>query len=160
MINSIKVYNWENIERWVIWYIIVFSIIIFFVLFSFLKWWVMWAISVLFIFLVIIVSYIILYLMSLKKIEIQLYDWYFIVWDRTYSFDELQWFNAELSNKWEILNFILIPRKTLYPLKYKLIDSQENVKSFISDVIKIWLPIYADYEADKMYKIIKYLKLW
>ncbi len=95
-----------------------------------------------------------------KKIEVQLYDWYFIIWDRTYSFDELQWFNAELSNKWDILNFILIPRKTLYPLKYKLIDSQENVKKFISDLINLWLPIYSDYESDKMYKIIKYLKLW
>ena len=160
MINSIKVYNWDYIERWILWYIIVFSIIIFFVLFSFLKWWVIWAISVLFIFLVIIVSYIILYLMSLKKIEIQLYEWYFIVWDRTYSLNELQWFNADLSCKWEILNFILIPRKTLYPLKYKLIDSQDKVKEFISDVIKLWLPIYADYEVEKMYKIIKYLKLW
>ncbi len=160
MINSIKVYNWDYVERWVIWYIVVFSVIIFFVLFSFLKWWVMWAISVLFIFLVIIVSYIILYLMSLKKTEVQLYEWYFIVWDRTYSFDELQGFNAELSNKWDILNFILIPRTTLYPLKYKLINSQNDVKIFISDVIKLWLPIYSNYESDKMYKIIRFLKLW
>jgi len=160
MIDSIKAYNGEYIKRGVLWYIIVFSIIIFLIIFSFLKWWIMWAISVLFIFLIIIVSYIILYLMSLKKIEIQLYDWYFIIWDKTYSFDELQWFNADLSSKWEILNFILIPKKTLYPLKYKLRDSQDKAKNFISNVIKLWLPIYSDYENVKMYKIIKYLKLW
>jgi len=100
--------------------------------------------------------------MSLKKIKIQLYDGYFLVWDKTFSFNELQWINADIDKDWNIINFIIIPKATLYPLKYKVVNfaNQDKIKKFISNIINQWVLIYSDYENEKMYKIIKFFKLW
>ena len=157
---SIKVYNWEKIKRGPLWYIIFTSLVVFLVVYSFLKWWLMWGISVLFIFLVIVVSYVIIYLMSLKKTEIKLYDWFFVVWDRKYNFDDLLWFNIELDNNWNFTNFVIIPKNTAYPLKYTIISDFDEVKEFYKSLTEMWLPLYWEYENDRMYKIIKFLKLW
>lgn len=160
MLFSLWIYNWEHIERGIFWYIFFFSVVIFLILFSFFKWWIMWWISVIFIFLIIIVWYIILYLSSLKKTNLELYNWYFIINNKTYSFNELLWFNVGLNNKWDFTYFAIIPQNTWYPIKYTINDNQENTKKLIEKLIELWLPIYAEYENDKMYKLITRLKLW
>jgi len=161
MIDSIKVYNWEKIERWPIWYIVFITMVIFLIVYSFFMWWLMGWISVLFLFLVVVVSYIILYLMSMKKTEIQLYDWFLMVWDKKYNFQELVWFNIELDKKQEkFTTFILVPTNSQYPLRYTLISWFDEVKSFYKNLTDLWLPLYANYENDRMYKIIRFLKLW
>jgi len=120
----------------------------------------MWWISVLFIFLVIVVSYIILYLRSFKKIKIVLNDNYFTVWDKTYSVSELLGVNAEYDEKTgKFLTFILVPRATAYPLKYTIAETDiEKIWKFISNVLE-QVPVYSDYENDRLYKTIQALKL-
>jgi len=156
---SIKVYNWDKIERWPIWYIIFTTIVVFLVIYSFLKGGMMGWISVLFIFLVIAVSYVIVYLMSMKKTEIKLYDWFFLVWDKKYNFDDLLWFNIELDDNWNFTNFVIVPRNTSYPLKYRIISSFDEVKEFYKALMEMWLPLNWEYENDRIYKLIKFLKL-
>lgn len=160
MINSLNIYSWEKIDRSPLWYISFFSISIFLILFSFFKGWVMWWISVLFIFLIILISYIIIYLVSLKKTTLYLYDWYINIKDKNFFFNELLWFNVELDKNGNFTNFVIIPSRTAYPLKYTIIDEQEKIREFIKNLIDKDLPLYGDYENDKMYKIIKFLKLW
>ena len=116
-------------------------------------------ISILFIFLVIVVSYIIVYLMAMKKTEIKLYDGFFLVWDKKYNFDDLLWFNIELDNKWNFTNFVIVPRNTSYPLKYRIISSFDEVKEFYKALMEMWLPLNWEYENDRIYKIIRFLKL-
>ena len=160
MLASLKVYNWENIKRWPIWYVSFITIIVFLIVYSFLKWWLMWWISVLFLFLVVVVSYIILYLISLKKTEVLLYDWFLMIWDKKYNFDELLWFNIELDDNQNFTNFIIVPSNTWYPLKYTIRDDFEAVRDFYTKLNELWLPLYSKYEDDRMYKIIRALKLW
>ncbi len=157
--KKLKVYNWELVKRWPIWYVFFISLMIFLVLYSAWHWSIMWTISIIFIFLVIIVWYVISYLISLKKTEITLEDWYFIIWWKTYSFDNILWFNVELDNNWNFTNFVLSTKDTNLPIKFKIDDSIENTKKFIQSTIETWLPLYNWYEQDKMYKIIKLLKL-
>jgi len=159
MIASIKVYNGEKIKRWPIWYSIFTTFAIFLIVYSFLKWWLMWWISVLFLFLVILVSYVILYLMSLKKTEIKLYDWFLMVWDKKYDFSQLLWFNIELDNKWNFTTFILVTQNS-YPLRYTIISWFDEIKDFYNKLKEQWLPVNWDYEKDKLYKMIRLLKLW
>jgi len=157
---SIKVYNWERIKRGPLWYTIFITLIVFLIVYSFLKWWIMWWISVLFLFLVVIAAYIVIYLMSFKKTEITLYDWFLMVWEKKYNFDDLLWFNIELDNNWNFTNFIIVPKATWYPIKYTINSTFEEVKDFYTKLTELWLPLYADYENDRMYKIIRALKLW
>jgi len=107
-------------------------------------------ISVLFLFLVIVAAYIIIYLMSFKKTEIKLYDWFMLVWDKKYNYDDLVWFNIELDNEWNFTNFIIVPKATLYPIKYSIISSFDDVKAFYMELTWLWLPLYADYENDNL----------
>lgn len=159
MNNSLKIYAWEKITRSPLWYITFFSISIFLIVFSFFKWWILWWISVLFIFLVIVISYIILYLISLKKTVLYVEDWYIRIKDKTFSFNELLWFNIELDKDGNFINFVIIPANTAYPLKFTINDTPENTKKIIALLIEKKVPLYAEYENDKMYKIIKFLKL-
>ena len=119
----------------------------------------MWAISVAFIFLVIVVGYVISYLMSLKRTEIVVEDWYLIIWDKTYPFDQLWGFNVELDEKSNPTNFVISPKDSNLPLKFAIDDDFENVKKLVSDLLEKWLPLYNKYEQDRFYKIVKLLKL-
>ena len=160
MPDNLLVYDGERKKRWPFWYIFFTSVIVFLIVYSFFQWWLMWWISVLFIFLVIVVSYIILYLRTFKKIKIVLNDNYFLVWDKTYAFSELLWVNAEYDEKtWKFLNFILVPQSTAYPLKYTIAEEDmEKVGKFISNVLEK-IAVYSDYENDRLYKVIQTLKL-
>jgi len=100
-----------------------------------------------------------MYLISMKKTEVQLYNGYFIIQDKTFSFWDLLWFNIEIDEKWNFMNFIITPISTGYPLKYTIFDSADNVKNFVTKVLELQVPLYDWYEKDKMYKIIKTLKL-
>jgi len=156
---SIKVYNGERIKRGPLWYISFVTLIIFMVVYSFLKGGIMWGISVLFLFLVVIAAYIIIYLMSFQETEIKLHDWFLLVGTKKYNFDDLLWFNIELDENWNFTNFILVPKSTWYPIKYTIISSFDEVKDFYTNLIEMGVPLYADYENDRLYKIIKTLKL-
>ena len=101
-----------------------------------------------------------MYLISLKKTNLYVYDWYINIKDKNFSFNELLWFNVELDKDGNFTNFVLIPVKTAYPLKYTINDAQEKTKEIIKILINKNLPLYADYENDKMYKIVNFLKLW
>lgn len=160
MINSLKIYSWEIIKRSPLWYIIFFVIIIWLISLSFFQWWLAWWVSVLFIFLIIIVSYVIVYLYAIKKTVLKIYDSYFDLNEKKYFFSELLWFNIGLDSKWDFSTFIIIPRGTNYPLKYTIIDDNEKIKKVVDDLIKLGLDVYSDYENDKLYKIITFLKLW
>lgn len=159
MNNSLNIYAWEKIYRSPLWYIFFFSISTFLIMFSFFKGWIMSWISVLFIFLIILISYIIIYLISLKKTTLYVYDWYINIKDKNFSFNELLWFNVELDKDGNFTNFVIIPSRTAYPLKFTINDDYEKTKSIIKSLIDKNLPLYADYENDRMYKIITFLKL-
>lgn len=160
MNNSLNIYEWEKIERLSLWYIIFFSISIFLIVFSFFKGWIMWWISVLFIFLIIVISYIIMYLISLKRTILYVNDWYINIKNNNFSFNELLWFNVELDKNGNFTNFVIVPVRTSYPLKFTINDTQEKTKDIIRVLIDKNVPLYVDYENDKMYQIIKFLKLW
>ena len=157
--KRLKVYNGELVKRGPIWYVIFGSFMVFLVFWSVFHGSLMWAISVAFIFLVIIVGYVLSYLMSLKKTEVVVEDWYLIIWNKTYSFDQLYWFNVELDEKSNPINFVISLKNSNLPLKFTINDSFENVKEIISELIEKWLPLYDWYENDKFYKIIKMLRL-
>ncbi len=160
MNNSINIYAWEKIKRSPLWYIFFFSISIFLIAFSFFKWWIMWWISVLFIFCIIFVSYIIMHLISMKKTILTVNDWYINISDRNFSFNEILWFNVELDKNGDFTNFVIIPSKTSYPLKYTINDNYYKTKEVIKILINKNVPLYSDYENDRMYKIVTFLKLW
>jgi len=160
MNNSLNIYTWEKIDRSPLWYISFFSISIFLIVFSFFKWWIMSWISVLFIFLIILISYIIVYLISLKKSILYIYNGYLNIKDKKFPFNELLWFNVELDKNGNFTNFVIIPYRTNYPLKYTINDEYDRTKKIVEYLIDIGLPLYVDYENDKMYKIIKFFKLW
>jgi len=157
--KQLKVYKWEIISRWPLWYVMVFSIIIFLVLYSFFQGSLMGGLSVLFIFLVIIVWYIISYLISLKKTTIKIEDNFLLIWDKPISFDKIIGFNVELDNKGKFKNFVLSTIDSELPLKYTIDDTSENVKQFVSNLLDKGLSLYDWYENNRFYKIIKFLKL-
>lgn len=161
MIDSLNIYEWEIIKRWPLWYISIFSISSFLIFFSFFKWWLTWWISVLFVFAVIMVSYVFLYLVSLKKTTLQIYDWYFLIKDKSFPFSELLWFNVEFNENWDFTNFIIVPAKTEYPSRYTINEtSKEKVANLVKTLIDMNLNIYSEYENVKINQIIRYLKLW
>lgn len=158
--NQITVYNGEHIDRGPIWYVLTLSFMIFLVLYSFFQGSLMWWISVAFIFLVIVVWYVISYLTSMKKIKIQLNDWFLVVWDKTYSFDKILWINAEFDNAGKIKTFIITTSDNpTFPLRFTVADDEENIKNFITKALESGLQLYDWYEKDKFYKIVRALKL-
>jgi len=158
--KQITVYNGEHIDRWPLWYVISLSIIIFLIIYSFFQGSLMWWISVTFIFLIVIVWYVISYLTSMKKIKIQLNDWFLVVGDRTYSFDSILWINAEFDNNWHLKTFIITTFDSPnFPMRFTIADDEENVKEFITEALDKWLQLYNGYENDKFYKIVRALKL-
>ena len=158
--NKITVYNWEHIKRGPIWYVITLSIMIFLILYSFFQGSLMWWISVAFIFLVIVVWYVISYLTSMKKIDIQINDGFLIVWDRTYSFDDIIGINAEIDDKGNLKTFIITTvDNPNFPLRFTIADNDDNVKNFITNALEKGLILYDGYEKDRLYKIARTLKL-
>ena len=141
-----------------LWYLLFFSLITFLVIYSFFQGSLMGALSVAFIFLIIIVSYVILYLTSLKKTEIILEDWYLVVAWKTYSFNQIKWFNVEFDSNWKFTTFILYSWYG-FPLRFTIADTDENVKEFVTSLINAWLVVDDSYENDRLYKIIRFLKI-
>jgi len=161
MISSISIYNGEKIERGPLWYIISTTIVIFLIIYSFFEWWIMWWISVLFLFLVVVVSYVILYLVAMKKTKLELYEWYLLIWEKKYNLSELLWFNIEIDTKNNRpVVFIVVPVNVWYPLRYSIVSDMDEVKQLSIDLSQQWVPLYSDYENDRYYKIIRKLKLW
>ena len=160
MIAELEVYNWEHIKRWPIWYIAFISITIFLIVFSFFQWNIMWWISVIFISIIVLVSYIILYLISLKKIKIQLYESYFLIDNKIVLFSDLLWFDVDIDEKWNMINFVLIYLNSSFPIRYKIISANEITKEFIIKLVDLWLTTNSSYMDSMLYKFIRFLKLW
>ena len=156
---KLKVYNGEIIQRGPLWYVFFISLMIFLVLYSFFNGSLMWAISVAFIFLVIIVGYVISYLLSIKKTEIILEDGYLRINDKTFPLSSLVGFNIDLDENWNFKNFVIVTAESNFPFKFTINDSPENVKEFVKALLDEGVPLYNGYEQDKMYKLIKMLKL-
>ena len=156
---KLKVYNGEIIQRGPLWYVFFISLMIFLVLYSFFNGSLMWAISVAFIFLVIIVGYVISYLLSIKKTEIILEDGYLRINDKTFPLSSLVGFNIDLDENWNFKNFVIVTPESNFHLKFNINDSPENVKEFVKALLDEGVPLYNGYEQDKMYKLIKMLKL-
>ena len=60
---------------------------------------------------------------------------------------------------WNFKNFVIVTAESNFPFKFTINDSPENVKEFVKALLDEGVPLYNGYEQDKMYKLIKMLKL-
>jgi hypothetical protein len=54
---------------------------------------------------------------------------------------------------------VIVTAESNFPFKFTINASPENVKEFVKALLDEGVPLYNGYEQDKMYKLIKMLKL-
>lgn len=157
--TKLKIYWWEIVQRWPLWYVFFISVIVFLIAYSFFQGSLWGWISVTFLFLVIAVWYVIRYLISLKKTELVVQDNHLIIDKEIYPFDKIIGFNIELDKDYKPINFVLSTLDSNLPLKWTICDDFENVKKVVNELLSKWVSLYDWYENDRLYKIVKFLKL-
>jgi len=152
---EIKTYNWEIIERSQWWYIITATIIIFLIAFSFIRWGLGAGFSVFFLFAIIIAGFVLVYIISQKKITMVLSDSGISIDDKNYGWGEIEWFNIELKDK-KPYNIVFLIKS--YPSIYTVIET-EKFQEF-AKIISENVPLTWEYERNLSFKLIKFFKLW
>lgn len=151
---QLKVYAWEQHQRWKIWLIWMLTFIIIFIIFLFFHLDFLWII----IFLISIWWYLYVYLKSQKIIDLIILDEWIKIWDNFVSWNSLSWFVLELDKTTnQIKNIVFVRNNWNYEI-YTINDSLENLEKFYNTLIQ-YIPILDWYDMNFIDRLIRILKL-
>lgn len=154
---NILVYDWEIYDRWIWWYITVFSLFIFFVILIFFAKNYQWVVLLILLFW----WYLYLSIWKSKKLELSMEDEWLKLGVKLFPWDDLLGFSLELDNKTQKIKNIVISTKSdnyIHTIAYDLWASTlDNIKAFILELSEktSMLQSYNQTTFEKFIRLIK-----
>ena len=150
---QVKVYDGEYFERWPWWYIIFVTVVAFVIIVSII----VGNIVGVFLIFLLLWWYLLLWLI-LKKTTLKIADEGLKIWDKLYSWNDLQWFVLEI-DEWnqELKNIVILRGNG--KMIYTFTDDSETIKGFVQNLYD-YIPMYSNYNQSFTDKLARTLKLW
>ena len=153
-IMELKVYDWEQFERWKTWYLVFALVILLVIVLSVLSnnifWWV----------LVLVIAGWYIYYLTKTNDTITMVVWKnaLQVGKAAYSRDKLAWFVLEYHTEKEKIHNIVIVEATKETRIYTINDTEENLKNFVNE-LNGYISMLDNYDQSTFDKFLRKIKL-